>query len=52
MTVNSTNYSLVTTLFTAENVIHIKNVITILIIVAIVLGAFARLGENAPRVAR
>jgi hypothetical protein len=41
----------VTALFTAEDVIHVEDIITIFIIIAIILDAFAWLGQNAPRVA-
>ena len=41
---------LVTAIFVAKDIIDIENVVAILIVVAIVLNAFARFRENAPRI--
>lgn len=37
---------------TAENVVDVKNVITVLIVVAIILHTFARLRQNTARIPR
>lgn len=38
--------------FVPKNIVHVKNVIAILVIIAIILDAFAWLGQNSSRVAR
>lgn len=39
-------------LFRAENIINVENVVAVLVIIAIVLGALARLREDPTRVSR
>lgn len=41
-----------TGLLTPENIIHVQNVITLLVVETIILDPFARLRENTPRVSR
>lgn len=43
---------LVTGLFTAEDIVHVKNIIAILVIVAIVLNPLTRLRQYTPRIPR
>jgi hypothetical protein len=37
-------------IFASQNIVDIKNVITVLVIISVILNPFAWLGENAARV--
>jgi hypothetical protein len=40
----------VTGLLAAQNIVHVENIVTVLVIVAIILGTLARLCQNSARV--
>lgn len=39
-------------LFRSKNVVHVEDVVTVFVVIAIVLGTLARLGQDSARIAR